>query len=113
MRVEVRSDRVLQRGEEERRRLGLRAFVRFVSLGPPGAPRRAQVVDVRVVGASMVLAGWALGGRPLPHRSRAAFVFLLLVLVAAMVRGGDFGGRLVYDYNAGGNACGQPIEFTR
>jgi hypothetical protein len=30
-----------------------------------------------------------------------------------MVRGADFGGRLVYDYNAGGNACGQPIEFSR
>jgi hypothetical protein len=68
---------------------------------------------LRVVGASVVLAGWALVGRPLPHRSRAAFVFFLLVLVAAMVRGADFGGRLVYDYNAGGNACGQPIEFSR
>jgi uncharacterized membrane protein len=68
---------------------------------------------LRVVGASVVLAGWALLGRPLPRRSRAAFVFLLLVLVAAMVRGADYGGRLVYDYNAGGNACGQPIEFSR
>jgi uncharacterized membrane protein len=68
---------------------------------------------LRVVGASVVLAGWGLVGRPLPRRSRAAFVFLLLVLVAALVRGADFGGRLVYDYNAGGNACGQPIEFSR
>jgi hypothetical protein len=68
---------------------------------------------LRVAGASVVLAGWALVGRPLPRRSRATFVFLLLVLVAAMVRGADFGGRLVYDYNAGGNACGQPIEFSR
>jgi uncharacterized membrane protein len=68
---------------------------------------------LRVVGASVVLAGWALVGRPFPRRGRAAFVFLLLVLVAAMVRGADYGGRLVYDYNAGGNACGQPIEFSR
>jgi len=66
-----------------------------------------------VVGASVVLAVWALGARPLPARGRAAFVLLLLVLVAALVRGADFGGRMVYDYNAGGNACGQPIEFSR
>jgi uncharacterized membrane protein len=68
---------------------------------------------LRVVGASVVLAGWALVGRPLPRRNRAVFVLLLLVLVGALVRGADFGGRLVYDYNAGGNACGQPIEFSR
>jgi len=68
---------------------------------------------MRVVGASVVMAGWALIGRPFPHRGRAAFVFLLLVLLVALVRGADFGGRMVYDYNAGGNACGQPIEFSR
>jgi uncharacterized membrane protein len=68
---------------------------------------------LRVVGASVVALGWALLGRPLPRRGRAAFLLLLLVLVAAMVRGADFGGRLVYDYNAGGSACGQPIEFSR
>ena len=68
---------------------------------------------LRVVGASIVLAAWALVGRPLPLRGRPVFVLLLLVLVAALVRGADFGGRMVYDYNAGGDACGQPIEFSR
>ena len=68
---------------------------------------------LRVVGASVVLAAWALVGRPLPRRGRPIFVLLLLALVAALVRGADFGGRMVYDYNAGGNACGQPIEFTK
>ena len=68
---------------------------------------------LRVVGASIVLAAWALVGRPLPRRGRPVFLLLLLVLVAALVRGADFGGRMVYDYNAGGDACGQPIEFTR
>jgi len=29
------------------------------------------------------------------------------------VKGADDGGRMVYDYNAGGQACGQPIEFTQ
>jgi hypothetical protein len=38
---------------------------------------------------------------------------LLVLLVAILVRGADYGGRMVYDDNAGGNACGQPIEFTR
>jgi uncharacterized membrane protein len=68
---------------------------------------------LRVVGASVVLAVWALVGRPLPRRGRAVFLLLLLVLVAALIRGADFGGRMVYDYNAGGDACGQPIEFTK
>ena len=68
---------------------------------------------LRVVGASIVLAAWALVGRPLPLRGRPVFVLLLLVLVAALIRGADFGGRMVYDYNAGGDACGQPIEFSR
>jgi hypothetical protein len=40
-------------------------------------------------------------------------VLLLLVVLAVMSHGADYGGRLVYDYNAGGSACGQPIEFTR
>ena len=50
-------------------------------------------------------------GPAFPRHSRGAFAFLLLGLVAAMVRGADFGGRLVYDYN-GGSACGQPIEVV-
>ena len=27
--------------------------------------------------------------------------------------GADNGARMVYDYNAGGNACSQPIDFTK
>src|SRR6516225_11727432 len=40
---------------------------------------------LRVVGASVVLAAWALVGRPLPLRGRSVFVLLLLALVAALV----------------------------
>jgi len=65
------------------------------------------------LGLSAALTVWALAGRPFPARGRGAFVLLLLVLLAVMAHGADYGGRLVYDYNAGGNACGQPIEFTR
>ena len=65
------------------------------------------------LGLSAALTVWALAGRPFPTRGRGAFVLLLFVLLAVMAHGADYGGRLVYDYNAGGSACGQPIEFTR
>jgi hypothetical protein len=68
---------------------------------------------VSTVGLSAGLALWALAARPFPSRGRGVFVVLLLVMLAVMAHGADYGGRLVYDYNAGGDACGQPIEFTR
>ena len=59
-----------------------------------------------------VAAVWALLARPMPRRGRTLFLLLLLVMLAGMIKGADYGGRMVYDYNAGGNACGQPIDFT-
>ena len=66
-----------------------------------------------VLGTSAGLSLWALWARPMPSRGRYAFVAMLLIMVALIVKGADYGGRMVYDYNAGGNACGQPIEFSR
>jgi hypothetical protein len=63
--------------------------------------------------SSAALTLWALVQRPFPARGRGAFVLLLLLVLGVMAHGADYGGRLVYDYNAGGNACGQPIEFTK
>ena len=40
-------------------------------------------------------------------------LILLLLLAGALTLGADFGGRMVYDYNAGGNACPQPIPYQR
>ena len=37
----------------------------------------------------------------------------LLGMLLVMSFGADYGARMVYDYNAGGNACSQPIEFTK
>jgi hypothetical protein len=34
-------------------------------------------------------------------------------MIGVMTVGADFGGRMVYDYNAGGSACRQPIQFTK
>jgi uncharacterized membrane protein len=65
------------------------------------------------LGLSVALAAWALIARPFPIRKRLLFLFSLLVLLGVLTVGADYGARMVYDYNAGGNACSQPIEFTR
>ncbi len=64
-------------------------------------------------GLAAALSIWSLIQRPFPRRARVLFVVLLFVMFAVMLKGADDGGRMVYDYNAGGNACGQPIEFTK
>jgi uncharacterized membrane protein len=74
---------------------------------------RHEWLMLTTTGLALALALWAGAARPLPVKGRRAFLVLLLLLVALLARGADYGGRLVYDYNAGGNACGQPIEFTR
>ncbi|HUH67091.1 MAG TPA: DUF2231 domain-containing protein [Syntrophales bacterium] len=62
---------------------------------------------------SLILAVWAAIARPFPKRGRILFILLLFVLLGIMSVGADYGARMVYDYNAGGNACPQPIEFFR
>ena len=65
-------------------------------------------------GALAVLAcAWAIIQRPFPRRFRPLFIALLLAMLAVMIKGADDGARMVYDYNAGGDACGQPIEFEK
>ena len=54
---------------------------------------------------------WAIVARPFPKKWRIIFLILLLAMIGALTVGADFGGRLVYDYNAGGNACPQPIHL--
>jgi uncharacterized membrane protein len=65
------------------------------------------------LGVSIGLAIWAVMARPLPKKKRVLFLFLLLVLLGIMTVGADYGARMVYDYNAGGDACSQPIEFSK
>jgi uncharacterized membrane protein len=62
---------------------------------------------------SAILAVWAIIARPFPRKGRALFVLLLFALLGIMSVGADYGARMVYDYNAGGNACPQPIEFVK
>jgi uncharacterized membrane protein len=65
------------------------------------------------LGLSIVLSIWALVARPFPKKRRWIFLLLFLVLLGIMTAGADYGARMVYDYNAGGSACSQPIEFTK
>jgi uncharacterized membrane protein len=65
------------------------------------------------MGISIVLTIWALFGRLFPKKGRLFFILLFLVLLGVMSVGADYGARMVYDYNAGGNACSQPIEFKK
>ena len=59
-----------------------------------------------------LLTVWAMAARPFPKKGRWLFLVLLLVMIGVMALGADYGGRMVYDYNAGGSACRQPIPFT-
>ncbi len=65
------------------------------------------------LGMSTGLAIWTVMARPFPKKKRLLFLFLVLVLLGMMTVGADYGARMVYDYNAGGDACSQPIEFSK
>ncbi len=65
------------------------------------------------LGVSIGLAIWAVIARPFPKKKRLLFLLLFLVVLGIMTVGADYGARMVYDYNAGGDACSQPIEFSK
>ena len=64
-------------------------------------------------GLSIALTIWAAIARPFPRKKRGIFIFLIVIMLGIMTWGADYGARMVYDYNAGGNACSQPIEFVK
>jgi uncharacterized membrane protein len=72
---------------------------------------RNLMVAVTVLTGALTV--WAVLARPLPQRGRWAFLLGLIAVCVLIARGADYGGRLVYDYNGGGNACGQPIDFSK
>jgi uncharacterized membrane protein len=61
---------------------------------------------------STILAAWACLARPMPRRGRVVFFVLLIAMGALLVKGADYGGWMVYGYNAGGSLP-QPIEFSQ
>ncbi len=80
---------------------------------------REHLLDVHeqfmlvTTGLSIILSIWAVIARPFPKKGRPIFLLLFLALLVVMTLGADYGARMVYDYNAAGNACSQPIEFTK
>jgi hypothetical protein len=62
---------------------------------------------------SVVLALGALTARPFSQNGKRYFVIIFLGLLAVMSIGTDYGTRMVYNYNAGGNVCSQPIDFNK
>ncbi len=80
---------------------------------------RHQILDhhKRLMIAASALAGlltaWALIARPMPSRGRYVFVAALLAMLGLIAAGADLGGQLVYGYNAGGDACSQPIDLRK
>jgi len=74
---------------------------------------RHEGLMLATLGVSIGLAIWAVLAKPFPKKKRLLFLFLLLVLLGIMTVGADYGARMVYDYNAGGDACSQPIEFSK
>jgi len=74
---------------------------------------RHEELMLTTLGLSTGVAVWAVIAKPFPKRRRWLFLFVLLVLLGMMTVGADYGARMVYDYNAGGSACSQPIEFGK
>ena len=65
-----------------------------------------------VMGLSALLTAWALAAPPLPRRGRLIFLAMLVMMTALLAKGADYGGWMVYGYNAGGSLP-QPIEFSK
>jgi uncharacterized membrane protein len=65
-----------------------------------------------VLALSIVLTGWAFIARPMPQKGRTLFLLGLVLMTAILVKGADYGGWMVFGYNAGGSLP-QPIEFSQ
>jgi len=65
-----------------------------------------------VLGLSTVLTGWALLARPMPQRGRPLFMIGLVLMALILAKGADYGGWMVFGFNAGGSLP-QPIEFSQ
>ena len=59
------------------------------------------------------LTAWAMLDKPFPRAGRRVFLLGFLVLFGVITFGIDFGSRLVYDYNAAGNAIQQPKPYSK
>ena len=72
-----------------------------------------EILMITTLSLSVALTVWGVAARPFPKKGRLIFALAFLAVLIVMSFGADYGARMVYDYNAGGNACSQPIEFTK
>jgi uncharacterized membrane protein len=70
-----------------------------------------EYVMVIVWALSLILLAWAVIARPMPQRGVLGFLALLLLMTLTLAKGVDYGGWMVFGYNAGGSLP-QPIEFS-
>ena len=74
-------------------------------------PHKRLMLATSAIAAGLTL--WAIIKRPMPvSAARYFFLFGLLLMIALMTKGADYGGIMVYDYNGGGAACSQPIHYV-
>ncbi len=73
-------------------------------------PHMWTMIAASALAALLLL--WALIRRPMPSAGRLLFMAGLLAVVILIAKGADWGGLMVYDYNAGGGACSQPIDYN-
>ena len=83
----------------------------------PSVKQNVLEPHMRLMFATTALAAlltlWAAIQRPMPSSAlRYLFLFGLIVMIALMTKGADYGGMMVYDYNGGGGACRQPIPYN-
>lgn len=60
----------------------------------------------------LISLAWAWPARPFPRTGRIGFMLLLLIMTLILAKGADYGGWMVFGYNAGGSLP-QPIEFAQ
>ena len=72
-----------------------------------------ETLMVITLSLSVALTVWAVAAHLFPTKKRYIFALVFLGMLIVMAFGVDYGARMVYDYNAGGDACSQPIDFTK
>jgi len=72
--------------------------------------KRLMIASSLLAGA---LAAWAIAARPMPAKGRLVFLAGLAVMLVVLAVGSDLGAEMVFGYNAGGDACAQPIDIHK
>ncbi len=75
--------------------------------------RHHKQLMVTASAITLALTLWAIATRPMPTRGRYVFLAGLIAVLGLITAGADFGGEMVFSYNAGGSACAQPIDFRK